>query len=151
MNKKRFFHSDKTLQECINAYFEYIKGSYRTELIPSKKNPEELIENIVWNREAEPATLSGLAFFLGFESRQKFDKYEQEGKFAKTLKRGRLRIEAEYEKKLHYTSSTGAIFALKSLGWNERETMLPILNGNLKIEIIDNGIPLASSETEIET
>ncbi len=58
---------------------------------------------------------------------------------------------ADYEKKLHVTSSTGAIFALKSMGWNERtEKTTDIATNNvLKVEIIQSGPKLASSEKEV--
>jgi hypothetical protein len=58
---------------------------------------------------------------------------------------------ADYEKKLHVTSSTRAIFALKSMGWNERtEKPADIATNNvLKVEIIQSGPKLASSEKEV--
>jgi hypothetical protein len=106
----------------------------------------------VWDREPEPATIAGLALYLGFSSRQAFEDYEANGKFADRLKRARLQIEAAYEKKLHYQSPTGAIFALKSMGWNERADNKPAdeaANTLLKVEIIKSGPQLAASEKEV--
>ena len=59
---------------------------------------------------------------------------------------------ADYEKKLHVTSSTGAIFALKSMGWNERADQKPAdgsENHVFKVEIIRSGPPLSSAENEV--
>jgi hypothetical protein len=57
---------------------------------------------------------------------------------------------ADYEKKLHVTSSTGAIFALKSMGWNERtEKPADIATNNVKVEIIQSGPKLASFEKDV--
>ena len=41
---------------------------------------------------SEPATIAGLAFHLGFSSRQAFEQYETDGKFAEYIKRACLRI-----------------------------------------------------------
>ncbi|RYZ94856.1 MAG: hypothetical protein EOP47_26995, partial [Sphingobacteriaceae bacterium] len=96
-------------------------------------------------------TLSGLILFLGFESRADFDSYEKNGAFAGTLKRGRLRIEAEYEKKLHFQSPTGAIFALKKLGWDDRtnEEHITSTITTLKIEVVNTGFVPVSSENQV--
>ncbi len=68
------------------------------------------------------------------------------------LKRAHLRIEAIYEKKLHQQPSTGAIFALKSLGRNEGAAG-KTKKGNavkiLKIKIIETGPKLAANENEV--
>ena len=149
--KRRIFTSRSDLEECINGYFSYIEGHYELALPPSKtKNEVERIAQKVWLREPEPPTISGLAYYLGFESRQAFDQYEMSGRFGPELKRGRLRIETEYEKKLHQSSSTGAMFALKAMGWHEKADTLPMLNGSITIQIIDTGILPAASEQEVE-
>jgi DNA-packaging protein gp3 len=152
MNKKRrIFTSRSDLEECINSYFKYIEGHYELALSPSKtKNEVERIAQKVWLREPEPPTISGLTYYLGFESRQAFDHYEMSGRFGPELKRGRLRIETEYEKKLHQSSSTGAMFALKAMGWHEKADTLPMRNGTITIQIIDTGILPAASEQEVD-
>ncbi|MDB5115948.1 MAG: hypothetical protein JWQ79_1440 [Mucilaginibacter sp.] len=60
-------------------------------------------------------------------------------------------MEAAYEKKLHYQSSTGAIFALKSLGWNEKaeNEKSASLAKTIKVKIIESGPQPASSEKEV--
>ena len=74
------------------------------------------------------------------------------GKYSEILKRGCLRVEAFYESRLHQHSTSGAIFALKSMGWNEKheskttdETTLKTLS----IKIIESGPKPVSSEKEI--
>ena len=59
--------------------------------------------------------------FLGFCDRRSFYDYEQNEGFSYTVKKARLRIEAEYENALHYQSPTGAIFALKNFGWKDKQ------------------------------
>ncbi|RYZ98516.1 MAG: hypothetical protein EOP47_19175 [Sphingobacteriaceae bacterium] len=148
------FISDTALQQQIDAYFTLIEGKYHFEELPVKttKGQPETTRQKVWDCEGQPATLSGLVLFLGFESRRDFDTYEATGKFAGTLKRGRLRVETEYEKKLHYQSPTGAIFALKSLGWMERADDRSSIHdavAKLHIEIIESNYAPANSENEV--
>jgi len=65
--------------------------------------------------------VSGLAYFLGFESRQSLYDYEKRSEFSYIIKRARLRIESEYEKKLSYKHPVGSIFALKNMGWADKQ------------------------------
>ena len=117
----------RELGRRIDDYFIYIKGEGQPQAkrpvgrppkyppagpVPGKasaKTPPPA-------RPPEPPTITGLALFIGFNSRQEFEDHEKKPRFAPALKRARLKIEAEYEKKLPLTSAAGAIFALKSLG-----------------------------------
>ncbi len=144
--------SARKLSQRIDDYFEHIKGEYSNE--PEIKSVKRTTPVMMkdWTRDPEPPTITGLAFFIGFNSRQAFEEYEQTDKFANILKRARLRIETTYEKKLHQPSPYGAIFALKSLGWNEKtgnETAGDSLMGNMKIEIVQSGPELADSEKDV--
>lgn len=151
-NKKHFTNTG-SLQDLIQGYFDYIEGEYHLEKIPPKKPtvPDELIDQKIWDREPEPATIAGLAFFLGFNSREEFDNYESTGKFASVIKRARLRVEVGYEKKLHYQSSTGAMFALKNMGWNEKVEKQPAIENSksIKVKIVESGPIPASNEKEV--
>ncbi len=72
---------------------------------------------------AERPTMSGLALELGFTSREALRNYEgYSQEFADTVKRARLRMEVYYEEKLldKDFNVSGAIFALKNLGWTDR-------------------------------
>jgi DNA-packaging protein gp3 len=150
---KPSFNRASELSKLINAYFIHIEGMYHLEEITLKDAKGlDHMEQKVWDREPEPPTISGLALFLGFNSREAFDNYEQKGKFANTLKRGRLRVETIYEKKLHQPAPTGALFALKSMGWNEKPEskttdIEPVKS--LKIEIIEAGPKPAENEAEV--
>lgn len=141
MAKKKYpFTTAHELDDMIDQYFNDIEDKNISE--DEQKLPKSKSQQI---------TITGLALHLGFSSRQAFEDYEAKGKFADHLKRARLRVMADYEKKLHVTSSTGAIFALKSMGWSER-TEKPsdtVTNNVLKIEIIQSGPKLASSEKEV--
>lgn len=84
-------------------------------------------------------TITGLAFHLGFESRQSFYDYEQKQEFSYTIKRARLRVEMFYERRLTGTSPTGAIFALKNFGWKDSQEITHNLpKGIINIDPLDD-------------
>lgn len=68
-----------------------------------------------------PKTISGLAYHLGFESRQSLYDYEKREEFSYIIKRARLRIEMGYEENLSGKQPAGSIFALKNMGWSDRQ------------------------------
>lgn len=65
-------------------------------------------------------TISGLAYYLGFESRQSFYDYEQREEFSYTIKRCRLFMESHYESRLQGNNPAGSIFWLKNAGWTDK-------------------------------
>lgn len=105
------FETPEELEEKIN---DYIKNC------PDRKKV------YVKNRDGEtetvdvPAyTITGLAYYLGFESRQSFYDYEEKEEFTYIIKRARTFIEKEYETLLQSGTCTGVIFALKNMGWSD--------------------------------
>jgi len=139
--KKYPFHSVGELNDLIDKYFE-------------KLEPEDDIGSNLKKQKKEiaPPTMSGLAYHLGFESVQSFEACEAKGRYTTLLKRARLRVEAEYEKKLHFQSSTGAIFALKSMGWNGRlnsGTSEEPANNTFRVKVVTSGPILADSEKNV--
>jgi hypothetical protein len=139
------FKTARKLANKTGAYFRYIDGEWDLETKSGK-------EQKIYTREPEPATITGLALFIGFNSRQELDEYEQNGEFGYLISRSRLQVEALYEKKLHQQSPSGAVFALKSLGWKEKsedhlinETRI----AGLKIEIVESGLKTAENEAEV--
>lgn len=121
------FKNAEELQNKIDAYFKNC---------PDKKQLVTKIGDVV---EIPMPTISGLCYYLGFESRQSFYDYEKEEKFSYTIKRARLFIEKEYEQLLQGNNCTGAIFALKNFGWVDK-TEVEQTNINktpLAVEIIE--------------
>jgi len=102
----------------IDAYFEHVKGEFSmVDKFDKKGFP---VQVKVWSREPEPITITGLCLYLGFESRQSFYDYEKRPGFSYIIKRARLRIENNYEKKLHSEYVPGPMFALKNMGWSDK-------------------------------
>jgi DNA-packaging protein gp3 len=112
--RPRTYETPEELQTEVDAYFEYIKGEKQQNVLEGG-----LIQE-VWLRQPEPATITGLALHIGFESRQSIYDYEKSGVFSYIIKNGRLRVECDYEKRLAGDKPTGAIFALKNMGWIDK-------------------------------
>jgi len=68
-------------------------------------------------------TWSGLALYLGFESRQSLDDYKKKDDFSYPIKKALLRIEQIYEQNLSKNNPAGSIFALKNFGWQDKQTV----------------------------
>jgi hypothetical protein len=94
------------------------------------KTPEEMqvaIDN--YFESGEPIGISRLAYALGFESRQSLYDYEKSEQFSYTIKRAKLRVEMYYEDGLNGTSPTGSIFALKNMGWSDKQEINTTIQG----------------------
>jgi hypothetical protein len=105
------YNTNEDLENKVNEYFE--KGVKMKSVLVGKGDNKEVIEIPV-------PTITGLAYYLGFESRQSFYDYEKYEQFSYTIKRARLFIEKEYEELLQVGNTTGAIFALKNMGWIDK-------------------------------
>src|SRR5690606_3174678 len=78
----------------------------------------------------EPITWTGLALALGFCSRQSIDEYSNYAGFSDSVKRAKAIVENAYEKRLAGPNAAGPIFALKNMGWKDKqETELTGANG----------------------
>ena len=117
------YKTNEELQNKINEYFN--SGVKKRVVLVGKKPNQEAIE-------LEVPTITGLAYYLGFESRQSFYDYEKKPEFSYTTKRARLFIEQEYEEQLQVGNVTGAIFALKNFGWIDEQRNI---NTNHNIEV----------------
>ena len=71
--------------------------------------------------EKKIPTISGMAYYLGFQDRQSMYDYEKkDDRFSCIVKRARLYMEKHYEQLTQGKSPTGAIFALKNMGWKDK-------------------------------
>jgi len=94
--------------------------------------------------EGKKATITGLILACGFCSRQAFYHLEKNKKFSYTIKRAHLQIENHYEGLLQGNSVAGPIFALKNLGWSDRQEIDHTSKGERLTPI---NITVDSSET----
>ena len=113
---KRKYDTAEQLEKKINEYFDSLISA----------DPDE---------KDEPATFSGLAYYLGFTRRAALNEYAaRKDELSVPIKRAMLRIESHYEKQLNKQSCTGAIFALKNRGWTDKKDVehSGTLNHNIK-------------------
>ena len=68
-------------------------------------------------------TLTGLALFMGFSTRQSLHDYAKKEDFKKVVEYAQSRAQQNYEGMLHNPACTGAIFALKNMGWSDKIEM----------------------------
>ncbi|GAA4093273.1 terminase small subunit [Mucilaginibacter panaciglaebae] len=125
------FNNRASLNRLIDEYFERSKNDT--------------------DNTAEPITVTGLALYLGFTSKDAFDEYEQIGYHKVFIQRARFRVMAYYESRLHYPAPTGAMFALKSMGWADKFKASKV-GGKAKlltVKLIESGPRPASAEKEV--
>ena len=112
--RPRKYNDMDKMQQKIDEYFD-IGVDYVT-ITAFDKQTGEFVEY----KKTTP-TITGLALYLGFVSRQSMLDYEAKPEFSGIIKKARTRIELEYEKMLHLDKCTGAIFALKNFGWKDKQ------------------------------
>jgi hypothetical protein len=89
-------------------------------------------------------TITGLTLHLGFCNRQSLYDYQKKDEFSGIVKYCRTMVEMAYEQKLSSANVTGAIFALKNMGWRDKiETGFTDNDGNdmpvTVFQLPDNG------------
>jgi hypothetical protein len=113
VGRPRLFDSPQKLQEAIDSYFEPMIDVYEQKGgVLMKQGEKKVIK--------ENPTITGLAYHLGFESRQSFYDYEEMEEFSYMIKKARLRVEIGYEESLRGNNVAGSIFALKNMGWKDQ-------------------------------
>lgn len=114
------YENEADLIAAIDNYFIYIEGETKqVQHEPDKDHPSAWFSD-EWVRFPEPATVTGLALYLGFCSKSSLFDYETKEEFSTIIKKARTRVEHEYEKRLHSDKNVGAIFALKNMGWKDK-------------------------------
>lgn len=134
-SKEKALKSIKTIKDNDKLPQIVAKESMRALLIkrstgrPRKYKSPQQMQNAISKyfteclRLYEPCTITGLALWLGFTSRQDLINYEgYSDAFRDTIKRAKFFIENEYEKRLFYEGNpAGAIFALKNFDWKDKQ------------------------------
>lgn len=100
---------------------------------PKFETPEEMekaIDEYIANTPVMQVTITGLAMWLGFASRQSLHDYKKKPGFSYPISKGLLAIENSYEITLRTVAAPGSVFALKNMGWRDKtETEISAGNG----------------------
>jgi len=114
MARPRKYKTDEELDEAITAYFKSLTAT----------------------DTPRPPTMAGLAYALGFSSRQSLYDLEKNDIFSYTIKRARLLVEGWYEERMSGNSPTGAIFWLKNhAGYTDKQEISGPAGEQLSIKI----------------
>ena len=153
------FPSATYVTDLINAYFASVgieaNAAPKTKLKAAKPAKKPLVKRLAKKPAAikyDPPTITGLALYLGFNTLEELEYYENNGRYAIHLKRARLLVAAAYEKKLHSANPSGAIFAIKNLGMSKEKDVDKIISkipSTLKVEIIESGPKTAGNEKDV--
>lgn len=104
------------------------------------KTPEDLQSKVdEYIKTQDKPTLAGLAYHLGI-NRQTLYNYKERPEFLDIIKRATDYIESQYEQRLIYgTNPTGLIFALKNMGWRDKQEVDQKTehSGGINIKILD--------------
>ena len=134
------FKNTEELEEMISKYFQ--EGCNKKTIVIGKPPKQQTIEIPV-------PTITGLALYLGFASRQSFYDYEERPAFSYAIKSARTFIEIHYEEMLQIGNTTGAIFALKNMGWKDK-TEVTANNINYNTTLSKDEIKEISDELDNE-
>ena len=145
------------LDEAIQDYFDECVPSPLTftnsdglEQVAVDKNGNPIIRE-------NPATMAGLAYHLGYSTRQaiydlenKVDpENEDDSNYSYLIKRARLKIESEHEARLCTKDKpVGSIFWLKNHGWTDKQETE--LSGGLNLHADDGLTVILNGITPVE-
>ncbi|MEE9193046.1 MAG: terminase small subunit [Thermodesulfobacteriota bacterium] len=116
------YKNAESLYKDIDGYFNYIQGEYREKEIEIKEEDVSVTKNTIIEtiRYPESPTVTGLALFLGFSSRQSIYDYIGKEEYSYILKRAVTVIENHHEKRMDGVNVAGSIFVLKNMGWKDK-------------------------------
>lgn len=106
--RPRHFDTPEELESACNDYFQHCKD-----------------DNV-------KTTITGLALYLGFCSRSSFDDYCKRDGFSYIIKRAKLAVENGYE----LSGLTIDIFALKNMGWIDKQEIDQTNKGDMEIRVV---------------
>ena len=97
----------------------------RPRKIGSPEEFDRLVDEYLADRFAQekPITLTGCLLHMGIYSRATLEDYASYEGFSEPVKRLRSLVAQAYEERLHGNSPTGAIFALKNMGWSDKQEL----------------------------
>lgn len=85
--------------------------------------------NDVIEKRVKPS-VTGLALALGFGDKSSVYDYAKKPEFSHSVKRALLIVENGYEEALRESNATGSIFALKNMGWVDKQNYDHTTKGN---------------------
>jgi hypothetical protein len=135
--RPRMYATPEEMAGKVIDYFTYCEGEYKEVEVTVKGSKGEADSKKTikeCTREPESPTITGICLFLGFESRSSFDEQaKRSDEFSYIVKRAKMVVEGRYEGMLSSDSVAGAIFALKNMGWKDRQEIDTNQNVNMNM------------------
>jgi hypothetical protein len=85
-----------------------------------------------------PYTFAGLYLYLGV-SESKYKRLKKDPEYRDAIDYAHAKMQEQYEQKLMTTSPTGAIFALKNMGWSDTAKIEMAVDGQMSVEQLLKG------------
>jgi hypothetical protein len=127
----------------------------RPALFKSEEELELMIQEYFNNTPDHEITITGLALYLGFASRQSLHDYEEKDKYSYIIKRARLTVANSYEKELRRGDkpAAGIIFGLKNIDkWTDKQEISQNITADVTTQDKYDTSKLSSEELDtVET
>ena len=94
---------------------------WRPAFYTTKEELDKELDRYFEETEMNKWTVTWLAIFLWFTSRQALDNYEDKPDFIDSIKKAKMKVEYSYELSLRESWRTWDIFALKNFGWKDKQ------------------------------
>lgn len=135
------YNTPEELESKINEYFTNCPDKRMVKLRDSEGG--EYIDYV-------PCfTVCGLALYLGFVSRQSMYDYDKRNDaFSYIIKKARCAIEKNYEMNLQNPQCAGSIFALKNMGWKDKQEIEHSEPEDIRTAYLEHMKSLKPSERE---
>jgi hypothetical protein len=93
----------------------------RPRIYNSVEELDKAVEEYFTDEETVKPTVTGLALHLGFADKSTLYEYRDRPEFSYPIKKALTTIEMYHEQRLSENNVTGAIFALKNMGWKDKQ------------------------------
>ena len=80
-----------------------------------------------------PYTFAGLYLFLGVSER-KYRTLKKDPEYKDAIEYAQAKMQEQYEQRLMTSQPTGAIFALKNMGWSDTAKIEMAVDGQMSVE-----------------
>jgi hypothetical protein len=108
--REPFYTDPNVMQAKVDEYFE-------------TGDKKMIYDQFGIPHEIRVITVTGLALYLGFNTRKSLLDYAGKVEFVNVIKKAVSRVELMYESNLQTGQPTGSIFALKNMGWRDKQEL----------------------------
>lgn len=131
--RKMKYQTPDEMEIAINAYFDGLMGP----MMDKSGNFVFKSDGTPYMVQTKPATVTGLALFLGLTSRQALLNYQARDGFRPIIERAKMRVQAYCEERLFDRDGVnGAKFSLQNnFGWQDKKDLGLDANDKFQVNI----------------